>query len=291
MNNNKTMIKYVNSSHTKNIINDLQDYMFTFKNIDKFTKNIINFNDINFNPKSIPKPKPIDISKHINKDITQINLKDKNVIHECEKIKKETKKDNDIMYKPKQKDSLFWCFYILKNGFSKYEIEANNQYFVIEKKEKFKYIELLRQKKELLKIHKIKPLSHLEDELANGITISVKTFFSLCILENINVLLVDKHKVYELLMNDTNKLNIVHRNENENFIELEPTEEIVKKYREKYYKINSFETKLKSMSSYKLGELKELCNKLNINIEEHKNKQKNNKITKKDIYDLLVLNY
>ena len=172
-----------------------------------------------------------------------------------------------------------------------YEIEANNQYFVIEKKEKFKYIELLRQKKELLKIHKIKPLSHLEDELANGITISVKTFFSLCILENINVLLVDKHKVYELLMNDTNKLNIVHRNENENFIELEPTEEIVKKYREKYYKINSFETKLKSMSSYKLGELKELCNKLNINIEEHKNKQKNNKITKKDIYDLLVLNY
>ena len=104
-------------------------------------------------------------------------------------------------------------------------------------------------------------------------------------------MLVDKHKVYELLMNDTNKLNIVHRNENENFIELEPTEEIVKKYREKYYKINSFETKLKSMSSYKLGELKELCNKLNINIEEHKNKQKNNKITKKDIYDLLVLNY
>jgi uncharacterized protein (UPF0333 family) len=45
---------------------------------------------------------------------------------------------------------------------------------------------------------------------------------------------------------------------------------------------------LKSMGSYKLDELTDLCKKLNINIEQSVDKKKK---TKKDIYELLVLNY
>ena len=56
--------------------------------------------------------------------------------------------------------------------------------------------------------------------------------------------------------------------------------------------MSSFEGTLKGIGSYKLEELIELCIKLNINIEalkvEEKGKQK---MTKKDIYNLLVLNY
>ena len=64
--------------------------------------------------------------------------------------------------------------------------------------------------------------------------------------------------------------------------------------------MNNFETTLKSMASYKLDELIELCKKFNINIEECKDSQKDfekdfekgkKKISKKDIYNLLVLNY
>jgi hypothetical protein len=201
------------------------------------------------------------------------------------------------MYRPKQKDSLFWCFYILKHGFSNYEMEINNQYFVVEKNEKFKYIDLLRKNKDILKIHKIKPLTELEDDLANKDKISIKTFFALCILENINVLLVNKRKVYELLCCDPDEkhpINIVHRNSElyEHSIELDVTEEIIKKYRETYYKMSSFDATLKSMGSYKLEELTDLCKKLDINIDEcNKKKEGNKKITKKDIYELLVLKY
>jgi hypothetical protein len=108
----------------------------------------------------------------------------------------------ESIYKPRQKDSLFWCFYILKNGFSNYEMEIINQYFVVEKTEKFRYVELIRKNKDILKIHKIKPLTELEDDLANKDKISIKTFFALCVLENINILLVDKRKIFELTFTD-----------------------------------------------------------------------------------------
>ena len=276
------MFKNINKS---NIIIDLEDYMFTPKNMNKYTKHMF---QIVSEPKS-----SIKNIKQINNPIKQaINNPINNPIKQAiNKNKIET------MYKPKQKDSLFWCFYVLKNGFFNYEMEINNQYFVVEKKEKFKYIELLRKNKDILKIHKIKPFTELEDDLANKDKISIKTFFALCIFENINILLVNNRKIYELLCTDIDEkhpINIVHRNNKtyEHSIELDTTNEIIQKYRDTYYKMSSFEGTLKSMGSYKLEELIELCIKLNINIEDPKVEQKSKqKMTKKDIYNLLVLNY
>ena len=297
--------KKINYSHIKDIFFDLQDYMFTSKNINRFTKHIIIFNNENLMPKSslkniktnIKNKETIEKETIENKTI-KTNIKNKETIENIKEFKpiehvKKYDKKKETMYRPKQKDSLFWCFYILKYGFSNYEMEINNQYFVVEKNEKFKYIELLRKKKDLLKLHKIKPLTQLEDDLANKDKISPKTFFALCILENINVLLVDKRKVYELLINDSPTINIVHRN-NETYyhsIELDVTEDICNKYRETYYKLTNFDTTLKGIGSYKLQELIDLCLKLNINIEEYKDKTSKQKMTKKDIYELLVMNY
>jgi hypothetical protein len=279
--------------HQKDIFFDLQDYMFTSKNINRFTKHIIIFNNENLMPKSSLKNIKTNINNIKNKEtFEKKTIKNVKEIKPIENVKKYDKK-KETMYRPKQKDSLFWCFYIFKYGFSNYEMEINNQYFVVEKNEKFKYIELLRKNKDLLKLHKIKPLTQLEDDLANKDKISPKTFFALCILENINVLLVDKRKVYELLINDSPTINIVHRN-NETYnhsIELDVTEDICNKYRETYYKLTNFDTTLKGIGSYKLQELIDLCQKLNINIEEYKDKTLKQKMTKKDIYELLVMNY
>ena len=268
-------------TNKSNILYDLEDYMFTSKNMNRYTKHMI---------QNVTQPKSsTKYIEQINKE--QIN---KGLVRLKEK-KKET------MYKAKQKDSLFWCFYILKNGYFNYEMEINNQYFVVEKNEKFKYIELLRKNKDILKIHKIKPLTELEDDLANKDKISIKTFVALCIFENINMLLVNNRKIYELLCTDIDEkhpIHIVHRNNKtyEHSIELDTTNEIIQKYRDTYYKMNNFETTLKSMASYKLDELIELCKKFNINIEEYTDSQKDEekgkkKMTKKDIYNLLVLNY
>lgn len=277
---------------------DLQDYMFTSKNMNRYTKHIIQFNSNNPLDTDL-KPKSASIDKFTKQNGLKIN-KFVNTKENCNININKTKHIKETMYRPKQKDSLFWCFYILKNGFSNYEMEINNQYFVVEKNEKFKYIEMLRKNKDLLKIHKIKPLTELEDDLANKDKISIKTFFALCMLENINVLLVNKRKVYELLcvdIDETHPINIVHRNNEsyEHSIELDPTEEIIKKYKETYYKMSSFDATLKSMSSYKLDELFDLCKKLDINVEikmeEYTKKEGKKKMTKKDIYELLVLNY
>jgi hypothetical protein len=179
-------------------------------------------------------------------------------------------------------------------------MEINNQYFVVEKTEKFKYIELIRKNKDILKIHKIKPLTELEDDLANKDKISVKTFFALCVLEDINVLLVDKRKILEITcidIDDKHPVNIIHRNNKtyEHHIELDVTPIMVQQYRDTYYTMSSFDATIKSMGSYKLDELTELCKRLNINIESNEKssneKPNKKKIGKKDIYELLVLNY
>jgi hypothetical protein len=260
----------MNMNHNIETINKLQDYMLTSNNLTRIINTFVNLET------------PVKVEKH--------PVVEKPVVEKHPVVKKRT---IDELYKPKQVDSLFWCFYILKHGYSNYEMDIYNKYFVVEKAEKFKYVELIRSKKEILKIHKIKPLTEIEDDLANKQRISVKTFFALCIMENINILLVDNHKYFELLCTDIDSkhtINIIHRNSKtyEHYIELNNSTENVDKYRDTYYKMSSFETSLKSMSSYKLEELIDMCNKLAIKIVNNENGKKK---SKKDIYELLVLNY
>ena len=131
---------------------------------------------------------------------------------------------------------------------------------------------------------KIKPLSLLEDDLANQDRISIKTFFALCIVEKINVMLIDKRKVYEVLITDDPKIHVIHRNSvsYEHHIELDVTPIMVQQYRDTYYTMSSFDATIKSMGSYKLDELTELCKKLNINIDSNE-KCNNEKPSKKKI--------
>jgi len=278
------------NTNTNLLIVDLEDYMFTSKNINRYTKHMI---QIVSEPKSSTKNIEPKNREQINKEPKNIEPKNREQINKEPKNKEPiNKKQKETMYKPKQRDSLFWCFYILKKGFFNYEMEIINQYFVVEKNEKFKYIELLRKNKDILKIHKIKPFTELEDDLANKDKISIKTFFALCIFENINILLVNNRKIYELLCTDVDEkhpVNIVHRNNKtyEHSIELDVTNEIIQKYRDTYYNMSNFEGTLKSISSYKLDELIELCTKLNINIEQ----KDNQKMKKIDIYNLLVQHY
>jgi hypothetical protein len=247
--------------------------MFDNKNLRQFTKHNIDF--VSCTSKSKDTLKPL--------------LKSKDSISPI--------KPKDTIYKPFKKDSLFWCFYILKHGFSKYEMEVGNQHFSIEKQEKFKYIDELRKtcNKDLLKMHKIKPLSLLEDDLANQERISIKTFFALCIVEKINVMLIDKRKVYEILITDDPKIHVIHRNSvsYEHHIELDISVDAINVYRETYYKMSTFDVSLKSMASYKVEELLDLCKKLDIVLsnENQEEKEKKKKLGKKDIYELLVQHF
>jgi hypothetical protein len=278
-NENKSKIDNDEKDQWYNILNELKDYMFDCKNLRQFTKHNIDFVSLN------------DAASN------KTNLKGSVKNNKQSVISSPTIVNFESIYKPKKKDSLFWCFYIIKYGISKYEMEIGNQYFIIEKQEKIKYIELLRENKnkDLLKNHKIKPLTQLEDDLANQDRISIKTFFALCIVENINIILIDKRKLYESIIIDDPKIHIVHRNSEtyEHHIQLDILPENINTYRELYYKMPSFDIGLKSISSYKLDELLELCKKFNISINSESNHDNKpiKRVTKKDIYELLVLNF
>ena len=260
-----------NNTVVYNVVAELQDYMFTGDNLKQFNKH--NFELIGQNTKRLNRDKFVSSNAEKEKEM------------QIEKVK-------DDIYKPFQTDSLFWCFYILKYGLSKYEMEVGNQHFPIEKAEKFKYIELFRTKKDILKINKIKPLADLENDLANNPRISIKTFFALCIVEKINILLVDKRKIYESITNDETKINVIHRNSvsYEHSIEYNVPDDKLANYRDTYYKVQGFDSGLKSMTSYKVDELLELCKKFDIDTVNTAESTKK-KLAKKDIYELLVQNF
>jgi len=275
------------TSNVYNVVEELQDYMFTSANLTRYNKNIYVLST--------------DTKKYVKKNDMETTINIQSKISKNKAVNNDINKDinKDKIYKPLKKDSLFWCFFILKYGYAKYEMDIGSQHFIIEKNEKFANIDLLRIKenKDCLKIHKIKPLSDLEDDLANKERISIKTFFALCIINKMNILLVEGRKIYQSINNDSDIIHVIHRNSTtfEHHIELNITQDIIANYRDTYYNVSGFDNVLKSISSYTVDELHEICEQLNINIDAKSsivsNSGKKKKLTKKDMYELIVQNF
>jgi hypothetical protein len=250
----------------KEMLTSLQDNMLTLKNINNFTKHIFSTQH----------------EEIINTKLSKNNINNNNNVLSKENI-----------YKVKHKDTLFWCFYILKYGISKYEIDSDKYFFTIEKEEKYKYISNIRTNKELLKKNGVKGLTDIENDLGFQSDISIKTFIVLCIIENINIFLVDNRKYYELIIQPNNNINIIQKDNNKKniyFIDFDNNDTKLENYRNNYLLINPFkDNKLKSISSYKLEELIELAKRLEIDIlKDSDNKTK--RVTKKYIYEKLIIN-
>ena len=122
----------------------------------------------------------------------------------------------DKIYIPCEKDTLFWCFFIMKHGDMQYEI-LDNKNIVLEKRNKIEYIEKIRKDKQLIKTYKFTTLTNFENNLANEEKLNIGSFLSLCAFENINVLYVKNKTYYELLMNDESTVFIVYQLENNKY--------------------------------------------------------------------------
>ena len=193
------------------------------------------------------------------------------------------------LFIPKQQDSLFWCFYIIKNGNLNYEM-LNNKNTLLAKQIKIDMVDLIRKNKDIVKQYKFDTISNHESNLANDNNLSMKTFLTLCSIENINVIYLKKNTYYELLMNDSNIIYILHELEcksnyyNKYGFELS-TEKLLNNLRNNFFKLESLVKPIKSISAYKVNELIDICNKLVIKI--------NNDITckqksKKELYESII---
>jgi len=194
---------------------------------------------------------------------------------------------------PRMKDNLFWCFYIIVNGFSQYEYPGNNS-FENEKADKFRLIEFLRKEenKIILKKHKIGKIKEdIEDELANKERIGVKTFLALCYTHKLNVLFIHRYKCFKIHGgHPDDKYHVVHQYDpphqnSHGLFKYAYDDDATIEERAKYcdptlfYVWETIEKPLKSISSYKVADLTQICRINNIDC---KGK------TKVAIYELLM---
>ncbi len=177
--------------------------------------------------------------------------------------KKDIANLDDIFF-PKQKDQIFWCFYIILNNstdLSNYEMVSN--YFITEKETKYKWIEEFRGKKELFKPIKVSR-NTVEDELANAKTITMVTIKALCHLKDKNVIYIDDKKYYEMMTNSEKPIYVIEKIDGKFGLKQNIPIEKVEYYREYYWKLENLDKPLKAVSSYKADELRDICKRLHI---------------------------
>ena len=231
------------------VFNNLQDYMLDESNIRK----------------------SLEMKMTTNKETFKSKNEDKNI------------KPKSSIFVPREKDTLFWCFYIMKHGDTKYEM-LEHKNILTEKKIKIEYVEKIRKEKQTVKTYKFATLTHIENNLANDNYLDIKTFLTLCAIENLNILFVKNKTYYELLMNDSNELHIVYLLQNEKYgYEINPTN--AEQIKSTLYKLDNIDKPIKSMTGYKISELVEICEKLAIDIF---NKDTNKSKNKKDLYEAII---
>ncbi len=185
---------------------------------------------------------------------------------------------------PYENDSLFWCLYIIKNGFMKYS-QLMNRNIVLEKQLKIEYVERIRKEKQLIKQFKFDTLSNIENKLANENTIDIKTFLSLCVLGSLNIFFIKNNTYYELNMNDSNKFYIIkYFNDKKKYGFEEVITDVLDDYRNKYYKVDNIDKPIKTLSSYKTQDLIDICDKLQIDTKNSNMKTK----SKQELYEAII---
>ena len=195
------------------------------------------------------------------------------------------KKDNMIksfFNAKKGCDTLIWYYHILLNGLQSYHFLGSNSYEE-EKKMKIDLVYKIREKKQLLKNHKIK-YRDVEANLCNDDEIKMNTFLALLIISEINFYYSDDKFYYTNLINcDLDKYCYLHKDKDDYYLwhkEEKPTFEVISK---KLITIDNINKPLKTISSYKKTELEEWCNKLKIKYEFIGQK----KLTKNKLYALI----
>lgn len=233
-----------------NIINHLTNYMITNYNINKLCKKKFNFNNNIIN----------------NKENNNINYKENNI------------------FLPKFDDSLFWCFYIIDKGFSYYFLITNNNY-LIEKEYKINIAENLTKHKDILKIYKLNK-TNIELSLVNDKYVNYDIINALSIILKKSIIILDNNIYFEFIYNDKEPFIIIKKN-NKYYLYNEDNNNIYNEYintiRKKKWKIENYNKPLKSISSYTIKDLSEICDKLDICLLKN-----NKKKLKKELYEEIL---
>ena len=215
----------------------------------------------------------------VNKTKFNKTMFDKNIIQ---------RRDTDKFY-PRDKDTLFWCYYIYKNGIDQY-FDNKKRSFILEKEFKISTIDKIQTIKDRLKTNKIKKVT-VEDELINKNLIGIPTLRLFMFLDTENAIIIRKNCYQKIIFNndktdiDIDNFFVLFCDRDQYAINRNLKTSDLKTLVSDRYEVTDFEKPLKGVSSYRVDELHEIAKEVNISIlnpETGKNK------TKQTLYSMIL---
>ena len=192
----------------------------------------------------------------------------------------------DAIFTPHKRDSLFWCFHIALHGVDNFRFL--NNHFIEENTFKIKTVELSRTEKAYLKAFKMK-LIMFETQLVNEKQISFNMLQGLCVLYKVNILLVRNRTFLDFCYFPENKTFIVHETKKPNgstfySIDNNSSQADIIKVKSELWKQENIDKPLCAISSYKLGDLQNICLRLQLIVKHTTGKNK----TKPELYASII---
>jgi hypothetical protein len=176
----------------------------------------------------------------------------------------------DIMtqyrYSTSGSDSILWAAYIMLYGIEKYET-IENQY-VESNRFKFELIEVLRQNKPILKANKIK-LNATEESLVHKPFIALETLHAVAVCKSLSVCIVQDRKYYEITNGSSGEGGafIIEKIKGKYVLYTAPNKlnmDYLTYIRANYWLMESISAPIRPISAYKLQDLIEISQKLNL---------------------------
>lgn len=237
-------------------------------------------------------------SQQLIEDISRFALTNRNILSLNKNIpitttikpKKEVKpvlskkKENKFedFFIPKEKDSLFWSWFIFKFGLGAYIIESSSSYFTIEKCHKIMFVKKIRDTL-FKKVWKIKK-REVESNLANDKCLFIKSLEAMLISDNENFIFMNDKIYYENIEFPGKKTCIIkYFVDSEKYGIFMEKEDKISDYKNKLFVVEDIQKPIKSIHKFSAKELRDTCAKLDINIMKTPTKNK----TKKVLYQLL----
>jgi len=198
--------------------------------------------------------------------VEQIELNEKKEKQEKQE-KQETHNDTTnsyLFYITREKDKLFWAFYIILNGEDAYKYLKTK--FVTEKEIKIGAVEKMHKLPNVFKQHKLNKV-RIENELSGDVPLTLEGFYGLCIIYNISAIFMKKNCYCELYgLGDSSVTHIIEEVEGGLGIHVFKTKaaslDYAKEVRESKWQMENVLTPIKSISSYTHAELLEIYNKV-----------------------------
>ena len=164
---------------------------------------------------------------------------------------------------------------------------------LVSKQIKINYIDKIRKNKPILKIYKFDTITNIEANLSNENVINIRTVMSLCAIYKINVIFIKKNTYYELLMNDTELIYFIRETEykskycNKYGFEIGDKNKL-ENIKQTMYRVEVLGKPIKSLSSYKVQDLIDICSKLAIEVI---NKDTGKTKSKNDLYESIIQHF